>query len=177
VLLGAIALIALLAFGVAGKATNDSLDQAIARGHRPPAPKLDLPRLTGEGNNQTLADYKGKVVVVNFWASWCAPCRDESPLLERWQKRLAPRGATILGVDAQDIDSDARDFIGKYKLSYPMLRDKDGNAVHAYGATGFPETFVIDQRGNVAALQRGPVDDRFMREAVEPLLKTPGSAG
>jgi cytochrome c biogenesis protein CcmG/thiol:disulfide interchange protein DsbE len=77
----------------------------------------------------------------------------------------------VLGVDVQDIDSDARKFIRDFGLSYPHVRDKEGDNVRSeYGVVGYPETFVIDRRGRVAALARGPVDEEFMRQAVEPLL-------
>ena len=177
VIVATIALVSLLAYGLASSnGESSTLDDAVARGERPQAPALDLPPLDGKGPNRSLADYKGKVVVLNVWASWCVPCRDESPLLERWHKRLAPRGGTVVGIDVQDVDSDARAFIAQYRMTYPQLRDKEGDRVRsAYSTVGYPETFVIDRRGRVAALQRGPVGDDFMRQAVEPLLQEPAS--
>jgi len=171
VVIATIALVSLLAYGLASGNGETTLDDAVARGERPAAPALDLPPLGGAPAGKSLADYRGKVVVLNIWASWCTPCREESPLLERWHRRITPRGGLVLGVDVQDIDSDARRFIRDYKLSYPHVRDKEGDDVRAdYGVVGYPETFVIDRQGRVAALQRGPVDDAFMRQAVEPLL-------
>jgi cytochrome c biogenesis protein CcmG/thiol:disulfide interchange protein DsbE len=177
VIVGTIALVSLLAYGLAsGNGASSTLDDAVARGERPQAPNLGLPPLDGRGPNRTLADYRGKVVVLNVWASWCVPCRDESPLLERWHRRIVPKGGTVVGVDVQDIDSDARKFIADFGMTYPQLRDKEGDHVRsAYSTVGYPETFVIDRRGRVAALQRGPVDDEFMRETVEPLLKEPAA--
>jgi cytochrome c biogenesis protein CcmG/thiol:disulfide interchange protein DsbE len=171
VLVGTIALVALLAFGLSGQGTDTTLDEAIAKGERPAPPKLDLPPLSGDGPNQTLADYRGKVVVLNIWASWCAPCRDESPLLEKWHKDLSTRGGLVLGVDTQDVDGDAKNFIKEFGLTYPQLRDKSGDQINAWGAAAYPETFVIDKQGRVAALRRGPVDEEFMQRAVEPLLE------
>jgi cytochrome c biogenesis protein CcmG/thiol:disulfide interchange protein DsbE len=110
-------------------------------------------------------------VVLNFWASWCEPCRRESPLLERWHRRLVERGGTVLGVDVLDVSADARAFARRYGLSYPMLRDKDGDALGRFGVVAYPETFAIDRRGRIAAVQRGPVDDAWMRRHVEPLLE------
>jgi cytochrome c biogenesis protein CcmG/thiol:disulfide interchange protein DsbE len=164
-----VALLSLLAYGVASKGSSATLDSALARGQRPAAPALVLPRLAGGGRG-SLAGYRGKVVILNYWASWCTPCRREAPLLERWQRRIAPRGATVLGIDALDLTGDARGFIRSYGLTYPMLRDRDGETQGRFGVGGYPETFVIDRRGRIAALKRGPVDDTFLRQAVQPLL-------
>jgi cytochrome c biogenesis protein CcmG/thiol:disulfide interchange protein DsbE len=172
VIAATIALVTLLAFGLSSGGADTTLSDAVARGERPPAPSLDLPPLEGDKANGKLADYRGKVVVLNVWASWCVPCREESPLLERWHRRISPRGGTVLGVDVQDVDTDALEFIRRYRLTYPHLRDKEGDGMRAdWGVVGYPETFVLDRQGRVAALFRGPVDDRWMRENVEPLLQ------
>jgi cytochrome c biogenesis protein CcmG/thiol:disulfide interchange protein DsbE len=166
-----IALIALLAVGVSSKGADQTLDDAIANGQKADPPRLDLPPLGGNGLNQTLANYKGKVVVLNIWASWCAPCRQESPLLEKWHQQMKTKGGTVLGVDTQDLAGDADGFVKKYGLSYPILRDKDGSQIRKWGTIAFPETFVIDRDGKVVALRRGTVDDEFMHKAVAPLLE------
>ena len=166
------ALVALLLYGVLGKDTgSDSLDQAVAGGERPAAPGqgVRLPRL-GAGTPLSLDDFAGKVVVLNFWASWCEPCKAESPLLERWHRRISSRGGTVLGVDMLDITEDAQAFIDEYGLTYPMLKDKDGNGIETFGVVQYPETFVIDPDGRITAVRRGPVDETFMRAEVEPLL-------
>jgi cytochrome c biogenesis protein CcmG, thiol:disulfide interchange protein DsbE len=170
VLTAIVALVALLAYGLASNEPERSVEQALQAGEREPAPEVELPRLDGKGD-ASLADYRGHVVVLNFWASWCEPCRDESPLLQRWHQRLDKQGATVLGVDVQDISGDALDFVAEYGLTYPMLRDGPGDVRDDYGILGLPETFVIDRRGRVAAVARGPVDEDFMREQVAPLLK------
>jgi cytochrome c biogenesis protein CcmG, thiol:disulfide interchange protein DsbE len=164
------ALVGLLAYGLAADEPDRGAEDALAVGKREPAPELELPRLSGGGTG-ALEDYRGKVVVLNFWASWCKPCREESPLLERWHRRMRRQDATVLGVDALDVTDDARAFIDEYGLTYPMLRDGGGETREAFGIAGFPETFVIDRQGRIAAVQRGPVDERFMRERVAPLLR------
>jgi cytochrome c biogenesis protein CcmG, thiol:disulfide interchange protein DsbE len=164
-----VALLALLAYGLAQNEPDRSLDRALARGEREPAPALELPKLGG-GGRASLADYRGRVVVLNFWGTWCKPCKDESPLLERWHRRIRDRGATVLGVDMLDVTSDAENFIAEYGLTYPMLKDRDGDGIEAFGVIQYPETFVIDRQGRIAAIRRGPVDDSFMRSSVEPLL-------
>jgi cytochrome c biogenesis protein CcmG, thiol:disulfide interchange protein DsbE len=169
----AAALLALLAYGVFVNQPKRGIDAALAAGKRPAAPDLSLPRLGGTAP-VPLRAWRGKVVVLNYWASWCPPCRDESPLLERWQKRIAARGGTVLGVDALDVTSDASAFMRHYGLSYPMLHDGDGHSQQRFGISGYPETFVIDRRGRIAAVRRGTVDDAFMTRSVLPLLRGRG---
>src|SRR5688572_15605546 len=106
VVISVVALLGLLAYGVRSTAPDASIETALASGERPPAPALELPRLDGRGT-ASLADLRGRVVVLNYWASWCEPCRAESPLLERWQRRLTGRGGTVVGVDVLDVTSDA----------------------------------------------------------------------
>jgi cytochrome c biogenesis protein CcmG/thiol:disulfide interchange protein DsbE len=173
VIMGVGALIGLLVYGVNASGPGDTLDDAIARGERPAAPAIALPMLEG-GATASLAGYRGKVVVLNYWASWCTPCRQESPLLERWHRRISGRGGTVLGVDSLDVTGDARAFVRKFGLTYPMLRDRDGDTQKRFGVTGYPETVIVDRDGRIAALQRGPVDEAFLRRAVIPLLR--GSA-
>jgi cytochrome c biogenesis protein CcmG/thiol:disulfide interchange protein DsbE len=166
VLLG---LVALLAYGLASNEPDRSVDEALQRGEREQAPELELPRLGGDGS-AALADYRGRVVVLNFWASWCKPCKDESPLLERWHRQMAARGGLVLGVDMLDVTHDAQAFIAEYGLTYPMLKDKDGEGLETFGVVQYPETFVIDRQGRIADVRRGPVDEEFMESSVEPLL-------
>lgn len=170
VVAGVIGLVGLLAYGVASQDPDRSIDEALQRGEREAAPDVTLPPLDG-GPDRSLADFRGKVVLLNYWASWCEPCREESPLLERWHRRISKRGGTVLGVDVLDVKSDAQRFIAKYGLTYPHLRDKDGSTQEDFGVAAYPETFVIDRRGLIVATRRGPVDDRFLRDTVNPLLR------
>ena len=164
-----IALVALLVYGVNSSGPSRTLDSQLARGQKPAAPSLAL-RSLRDGKPVTLTDYRGKVVLLNVWASWCTPCRDESPLLQRWQQRMQPRGGTVLGIDTLDIKSDALSFINRYRLTYPQLDDREGTSIKKLGTAQYPESFVVDRQGRVTALQRGPVDDKWMREHVLPLL-------
>lgn len=162
------ALVALLGYGLLAGHAGNTLDAAVARGERPSAPAVTLPALSGASTS--LAAFRGRVVVLNYWASWCTPCRQEAPLLERWQRRIAQRGGTVVGVDALDVTTDARAFLRRYRISYPVLRDGDGRTQARFGVRGFPETLVLDRRGRIASVRRGPVDDAFLRGAVLPLL-------
>jgi cytochrome c biogenesis protein CcmG, thiol:disulfide interchange protein DsbE len=170
VILAGAALVGLLAYGLSANEPDRGIEHAIAKGERKPAPGIELPKLSGAGTG-SLSGQRGKVVVLNFWASWCVPCRKESPLLERWHRRIAARGGTVLGVDVLDVSSDARAFARQYGLSYPMLRDKGGDTLDDFGVIAYPETFVIDRSGRIAASRRGPVDERFLRQRVLPLLR------
>jgi cytochrome c biogenesis protein CcmG, thiol:disulfide interchange protein DsbE len=165
--LGGAALIALLAFGVFAIGSNRTLDQALADGEHPPAPEYarELPTLSGHGH-QSLADYRGHVVLLNFWASWCPPCHNEAPLVETAQRELERHGGTVLGVSTQDTAGDSRGFIAEYRLTYPDLRDVTGSFVHAYGTTALPESFIIDPEGRIRGISRGEIDRAFVAQAV-----------
>ncbi len=165
----ALALVALLAYGVAQNAPDKTIDDAVAAGKRIPAPALDLPRLDGAGR-LSLAALRGKVVVLNFWASWCPPCRGESPILEKWHRRIAARGGTMLGVDVLDLESDARAFVHRYGMTYPIVRDGDGGSRKAFDVYQQPDTIVIDRRGRIATVVRGPITDADMQRILPRLL-------
>ncbi len=170
VILAAALLVGLLAYGVASRRADTSIDDAIAAGQRVDAPNAELPVL-GRPGEQSLADYKGKVVVLNFWASWCKPCTEELPLLERTHKAISGRTATVLGANYQDVSDSALEFVRRFKLSFPSLRDRDGEFADRYGSRAFPETFVIDRRGRIAAQRRGPVDQAWLDRTLPPLLR------
>jgi cytochrome c biogenesis protein CcmG, thiol:disulfide interchange protein DsbE len=157
-----LALVGLLVFGLASKGSS-RLEEGEA------VPTAALPRLGG-GGSESLADYRGRWVLVNFWASWCPPCRAETPALEEFQQRHGGPRFTVLGIDTQDLTDDAQAFIEKFGVSYPQLRDGNGDAADEYGTTGVPETFLIDPSGKVRLAVPGTVDGEYLREEVEPLL-------
>jgi cytochrome c biogenesis protein CcmG, thiol:disulfide interchange protein DsbE len=164
----AAALVGLLVYGVVARRDDTSLDSAVQKGQRPAAPgsAVSLPMLDGN-TRQSLAQLRGKVVVLNFWASWCGPCEAEAPVLERAQKQLAPEGGTVLGVTYKDDASASRDFVRKYKVTYPSLRDDKLALAPKFGTTKLPETFVLDKDGRVVALSRGQVDQDFLTRAID----------
>ncbi|HEV2790171.1 MAG TPA: TlpA disulfide reductase family protein [Solirubrobacterales bacterium] len=160
--LAVLAVVGLLVFGLVSKGSS-----GIALGD--PAPEPVLPRLEGGGTG-SLADYRGRWVLVNFWASWCIPCREEAPALERFQRQHGGPKFTVLGIDSRDLTGDGRAFVEEYGLTYPQLRDGDGAAARDYGTTGVPENFLVDPAGKVRLLVRGPITEEQLRETVAPLL-------
>jgi peroxiredoxin len=103
-----------------------------------------------------LEDLRGKVVVVNFWASWCAECRPEMPVFERLHRELAPRGLAIVGVNAREERAAIRRYASELGLTFPLVLDPDGKTNAAYGVVGLPTTFVVARDGRVVALAVGP---------------------
>ena len=168
VTLAAAALVGLLAYGLVSKGADTTLDEAVVQGARPMAPVSALPWLTPDGKG-SLADYKGKVVVLNVWASWCEPCREEVPLLQKTHEKITSQGGLVLGIDTQDA-SDAARFLAERKATFPSLRDKDRSYGREFGVTGYPETFLIDRQGRIAYLQRFPVTQEWLDERLPKLL-------
>jgi cytochrome c biogenesis protein CcmG/thiol:disulfide interchange protein DsbE len=120
-------------------------------------PAKDFP-LTLNGNPAHLSDLRGKVVVLNFWASWCQPCQEEAPGLNQLQQRIAPLGGTILGVNVgiDDDESTYRAFLAQYGVDFPTYRDTSKQIAANYGTTMYPETYVIDRKGRLDRKIVGP---------------------
>jgi len=122
------------------------------------APAFTLRRLTGTGS-VSLASFRGKPVVLNFWASWCGPCKSEARVLERDWTRYRSRGVVFLGVDDKDFASDARRFVSAHALTFTMLQDGSGSVTSSYGISQVPETYVVGRDGRVVAHLAGPLTD------------------
>jgi cytochrome c biogenesis protein CcmG, thiol:disulfide interchange protein DsbE len=126
---------------------------------------------TFEGHPLSLERMQGKVVVLNFWASWCNPaCYDEAPVLERGWRAWQHRGVIVVGVDIQDNVEAAQRFMRQFSLTFPNVRDLTGKVSIDYGVYGVPETFFIDRRGRIRAKHVGAVTDAVFRSKVEALL-------
>ena len=123
-----------------------------------PAPRIELPRLDSD-DEVVAVEFGGTVHVVNFWASWCRPCRDEAPLLQDAHEKYRDDGVVVLGIDARDFVGDARAFVREYGITYENLYDGPGKLVEPWGVSGWPETFVVDRRGVIVEHIVGPISD------------------
>ena len=178
--LGVAALLALLAYGLGASGTDDSVDSRLAGGRPAAAPAFELGLLT-RGSLGPLASKlapalaDGRVatnelrvpVVLNFWASWCPPCRTEAPALERAWKTLRAEGVLMLGLNMQDVTGDARGFVRGLGLSYPNVRDGTDGVATDWGVSALPETFFLDRRGRIVGHVIGEISGAQLRQGVE----------
>lgn len=133
------------------------------------APEFALPRF--DGGELRLASLRGRVVVINFWASWCVPCREEAAALEAVWRRHRDSGLILVGVNIQDREAAARAFVGHTRTTYPNVTDATGAISIAYGLYGVPETFVIDRAGRIRSRQVGAVTVETLVEQIQPALE------
>jgi cytochrome c biogenesis protein CcmG, thiol:disulfide interchange protein DsbE len=169
----AVGLVALLFILLAWTLLTDKggdLAAAAARGERPEAPDFTLDRLDRDGK-LALSSLRGKAVVLNVWASWCIPCKDEAPFLERVWQQNRQRGVAVVGLDAKDFRLDARRFMKRFGLTFPIVYDGPGEILGGYGVTGFPETFVIDREGKVVEVFAGAVNAKEDRVKLRAAIK------
>jgi len=169
----AVALVAVLAYALtrspADSQNQKRLDAQVQEGTPVVAPGSDrgLVPLAG-GAQKTLAQFRGQVVVLNFWGSWCTPCRDEAPLLETYHQKLKKAGiGTVVGVTNNDVPSKSIAFEKSFGLTYPSFQDPGTELAQEYGASLMPETFVIDRRGRIHAIARTAVTTEFMDGALK----------
>jgi len=124
-----------------------------------------------DGGELSLTDQRGLVVVVNFWASWCSPCRDEAPALERVWREYEDRGVVFVGVNVKDVTTQAMAFLEEFNITYPNGPDPYNRISKAYRVTGVPETFLIAEDGRLVKWYRGPITEDGLRAALEELLQ------
>ncbi|MGH2993456.1 MAG: TlpA family protein disulfide reductase [Solirubrobacterales bacterium] len=171
--------IGLLGFGLATKGESTRVDESLAEGEAPLAPSFDLPILepgtlpAGLGRELrspfadgqlSLAELEGTPVVLNFWASWCIPCREEAPVLQAGWERYGARGVLFLGLNMQDLTDDAEGFLEEFGITYPSIREPSNEIARAYGTTGIPETYFISQGGRVVGHVLGVVSERQLAQ-------------
>jgi peroxiredoxin len=136
-----------------------------------PAPDFTLPSSTGE--NVRLAEQRGQVVMLNFWASWCGPCRKEMPLLDDMSKRYSSAGFVLYGVNVEEDNTDAIKLIKQMGVTFPILYDAESKASSLYNVDAMPTTVLIDKKGQIRYVNRGykAGDENKYREQIRELIK------
>jgi cytochrome c biogenesis protein CcmG, thiol:disulfide interchange protein DsbE len=178
---GVLALVILLAYGLTTKSPDATIDTQLSGGRSAAAPGFNLevlqvgnlgPRLAAHlpsalrDKHIDLDELRGMPVVLNFWASWCPPCRTEAPLLQRGWQQARPAGTLFVGLDQQDVTGDAHDFLREFHTDYLNVRDPPGEVAHRWGVTGLPETFFISARGEVVDHVIGAVSAAQLRNGI-----------
>ena len=164
-------LLGLLVWDVA-HGTGPGVAQKVDKGRVVAAPKLDLPRLD-ESGRLSLASLRGKVVVVNFWESYCVPCKQEARRVAATARAWASKGVVFVGVNAFDTKSAARAYLRRYGVDYPNIRDGVGDTFGRWGVTGVPETFFIDRQGRVVPPHiAGPASRQDLERGIRQALQS-----
>ena len=170
VIVGAAALlVGLLAYGVVSENSKTSVDSKVQIGKVPPETHTKLTEL-GSDETGSVAAYRGKVVLVNFWGSWCPPCTAELPLLQKAQAAIESSGGTVLGINARDNSEAALKWVRDKHLTYPSLRDGSGDFSDGWGVREYPESYLLGKDGRVKAFLKGPLTQRWIDEHVRPLV-------
>jgi len=144
---------------------------AAGAGTNGPAPGFSL--AARGGGNLNLAQYKGQVVMLNFWASWCGPCRQEMPLLENIYKKYGKLGFTLIGVNVEPDSKAADDWLKQTPVSFPIVYDRESQVSKLYDVAGMPSTVIIDRKGNLRVLHRGykPGDENEYLDSIRALIR------
>lgn len=186
------AFVALLVWGVLTAAPDSTIDDSLAGGRPAPAPGYRLEVLQrgrlGDELDALLApaladgwvaaqELRGIPYVLNFWASWCVPCREEAPILQAGWEEGRREGILFVGLDMQDVRQDARDFMAEFEIDYLNIRDPSDTIADRYGLTGIPETYFISARGDVVGHVIGVVTAKQLREGIAAARRgTPSAA-
>jgi len=146
---------------------------ALPAGEVPPTPAPDFTLPTLEGTNLRLGEQQGKVVLVNFWASWCGPCRQEMPALDELHQRYNRLGFTVLGVNVEQDPAAARDYLEDLPVSFPVLLDSRNEVTRTYQVSAMPSTVIIDRDGQVRYIHEGysPGDEALYQDVVRGLIR------
>jgi cytochrome c biogenesis protein CcmG, thiol:disulfide interchange protein DsbE len=164
----ALATAALVFFG--WRASHGTFGVSSMPGPGPIAPAFELDLLDGSGSVD-LGRYSGRPVVLNFWASWCGPCKDETGPLEHAWERWSKRGVQIVGIDTRDSADAAQAFVEGHGITYPIAVDASGATADRYGVTGMPQTFVISGDGRIVSRTVGPITEVKINSVLNPLIR------
>ncbi len=156
-------LLAAMLLGAAGLATASEVSG--------PAPDFTL--RSNSGKNLKLSEFRGQVVLLNFWASWCGPCRQEMPALEKLHQRYHKLGFTVIGVNVEEDSTAAKKMLREVRVSFPILFDTQNTASKLYNVSAMPTTVIIDRDGNMRYLHKGykPGEERDYRKWVKKLIR------
>ncbi len=140
-------------------------------GAKSPAPDFTLPALGGK--SLSLSQYKGQVVMINFWATWCGPCRQEMPLLDAMYKKYKAMGFTLIGVNVEPDSKAAEEFLRKLPVSFPVAFDAESKVSQLYNVQGMPSTVIVDRKGIARVLHKGyrPGDENTYLDHVRTLIR------
>ena len=147
---------------------DSNIETGLKQGELPP--DFELTTITGETFN--LSDYKGKKVILNFWTSWCPPCKEEMPHMEKYyQKNKVSQNVEIIAVNMTTSDrvNAVEKFVNAYELTFPIPLDKDGNVMKAYEIIYLPETYILNSDGIIAHHIRGPVNEKLLNELMSDI--------
>ena len=144
---------------------------AVAAGDGGPAPAFTLMSVTGQSGG--LSQYKGQVVLVNFWATWCGPCQQEIPLLDQMYKKYQPAGFTLIGISVDKDAAPVKELLGRKPVSYPVLLDPTNAVSKAYHVNEMPSSVIIDRKGQIRYIHRGyhPGDENEYQDRIRQLIK------
>jgi peroxiredoxin len=143
----------------------------VAAGAHGAAPDFTLP--SREGGELRLSDFRGQVVMLNFWATWCGPCRQEMPLLQQLQSKFEPLGFTLIGINVEQDRAAADQWLAKSPVSFPILFDQKNQVAASFGVEGMPSSVFVDRAGNVRHVHRGfkPGDEARYADTIRGLLR------
>ena len=146
---------------------------AAASGANAPQPAPDFALPAREGADVRLSELKGQVVMINFWATWCGPCRQEMPLLQQLQSKYEPLGFTLLGVNVENDSAAAQAWLKGVPVSFPILFDRKNEVAERFGVQGMPSTVFVDREGKVRYVHRGykPGDEAKYADMIRSLVK------
>lgn len=147
---------------------------AAATAQQASAPDFTLPNVAG--GSLTLSSYRGKVVLLDFWATWCTPCREEIPQFVQWQKLYGDKGLQIIGVSLDDSPEPVRDFYSKFRMNYPVVMGNAKTGELYGGVLGLPIAFLVDRDGRISAKRIGPIDPAAFEGQIVKLLQASNPA-